>query len=111
MTRKNLRRAVWSLFIGAVVGLLAAKTPYSRILASLDYGVASAAYVFAFLYAINEQNIGARFLRGCLVTVSVLYVAFLITGLEWTLIPWGAGLFAVTCIFFLKKNAAPSKKT
>jgi hypothetical protein len=104
MNQKLIRRVFWPLFIGAVVAVLAAKTAYPSIETSLLDGLIASAYVLAIMYAVTEKNVGARFLRACLLTSTVLYVIYLGTGLAWSLIPWGVALFVVACIFFLRKT-------
>lgn len=104
MNKKLTRRIFWPLFLGTVVALLAAKTAYPTLATSFVYGTLAAAYVLAFMYSVTERNKGARLLRACVVTSTVLYLTYLITGLAWSLIPWGLILFAGACIFFLKRR-------
>lgn len=102
MNRKHIRRIFWPLFIGVAVAALATKTAYPSLQISLLRGIIAASYILAFMYAVTECNAGARVLRACVTTATVLYIAYIGTGLVWSLIPWGIILFTGACIFFLR---------
>jgi hypothetical protein len=107
MSQKVIRRVFWPLFVGLVVSLIATKTAYPSLQTSLRDGLVSAAYVLAVMYAVSEHNTGARLLRACVLTIAVIYLVYFESGLAWSLIPWGAALFVIACVVFLRKTAPP----